>query len=384
MLSIKDIKINNKILLIRSDFNVPIKNNKILSDIKILDSLETIKYALSNKAYIIIFSNLGDNYNKYFPLFSLEIIKKYLEKKLKVKINLIKNYLYKKNINVKKNEIYLLENVMFNNGEIKNNENLSKKYASLCDIFVMDSFSYSFMFHSSTYGVAKFAKISCCGLSFYKKANNLYTIFNQNRKIVSIIGGCNINKKILFIKKISIISYKIFIGGVIANDLLLFNNYKIGKSIIDYDINDNNNKNNSLEDLNNIILPNDVKTSINISKNSICKNKLINNINSNDIIVDLGSKYIKNIIDNIENIDILLWIGSIGIFEISNFSNGTKLILDNISKNKNLKSIIVGYSNFISLKKFNYIKKIYFYYIDSYTLFKFIENFNIPIIKYFT
>ncbi|QJC28990.1 phosphoglycerate kinase [Enterobacteriaceae endosymbiont of Plateumaris rustica] len=378
ILSILDINITNKILFIRSDLNVPINSEgNIISDIRIRLSLPTIKYAISKGAKIIITSHLGRPIEGvYNHIFSLKKISQYLENILNYKISLKKNLL--NNLNFKKNEIIMLENVRFNIGEKHNDKELSKKYASLCDIFVMDAFATAHRKHSSTYGIIKYANISCAGLLLINELNNLNKIFKKPKHpIVSIVGGSKISTKFNVLNKLAKLSDKIIVGGGIANTFLAIDN-NIGKSL--YEPKSLNLAKKLKEKYNNFIIPIDCKVGISFSKNTSVKTKKINNILSNDRIMDIGKNTIKIIIDILNKAKTILWNGPLGVFEFTKFSEGTKIIAYTIA-NSNAFSIAGGGDTLAAIELFNLFNKISYISTGGGSFLNFVEGKKLPSIS---
>ncbi|QJC36431.1 phosphoglycerate kinase [Enterobacteriaceae endosymbiont of Donacia simplex] len=378
MLSILDLDIKNKILLIRSDLNVPLDlNGNITSAIRIKLSLPTIKYALKKKSKIIIASHLGRPIEgKYNKLFSLKKIAIYLEKILNHKVSLQKNYL--DGCNFKKDEIILLENVRFNIGEKDNSEKLSKQYASLCDIFVMDAFATSHRIHSSTYGIINFAKKSCAGLLLINEIKNLNKFLkNPVKPIISIIGGSKISTKFNILKKLTQLSDKVIVGGGIANTLLSLNN-DIGNSL--YEPNAILLAQEIIKKHKNIIIPTDCIVSTSINNNSLIKNKDINNILKNERILDIGNKTINIIKNELKKAKTILWNGPIGVFEFKQFRKGTEIIIKAIT-NSNAFSIIGGGDTLAAIELFNAFNKISYISTGGGSFLKYIEGNKLPVIS---
>ncbi|QJC37250.1 phosphoglycerate kinase [Enterobacteriaceae endosymbiont of Donacia thalassina] len=378
MLSILNLDISNKILLIRSDLNVPldIKGN-ITSDIRIRLSLPTIKYALEKKAKIIIASHLGrPTEGIYNPLFSLKKIAIYLEKILKHKVILKKKYL--NGCNFEKNEIFLLENVRFNIGEKSNSKKLSKQYASLCDIFVMDAFATSHRMHSSTYGIINFAKQSCAGLLLINEIKNLNKFLkNPEKPIISIVGGSKISTKFNVLKKLSKLSHKVIVGGGIANTLLSLNN-DIGHSL--YEPNSILLAQEIIKKCKNIILPIDCIVSTSVTNNSLIKNKNVNNILKNEKILDIGYKTINIIKCELQKAKTILWNGPIGVFELKNFRKGTEIIIKAII-HSNAFSIVGGGDTLAAVELFNAFNQISYISTGGGAFLKYIEENKLPVIS---
>ncbi|QJC32810.1 phosphoglycerate kinase [Enterobacteriaceae endosymbiont of Donacia semicuprea] len=378
MLSILNIDIKNKILLIRSDFNVPIDlKGNINSDIRIKLSLPTIRYALKKGAKIILASHLGRPIEGHYnSLYSLKNIAIYLEKILSYKVVLKKNYL--NGISLKKNTITLLENVRFNIGEKNNNKELSKKYASLCDIFVMDAFATSHRMHSSTYGIMNFTKQYCAGLLLINEIKNLKKFLkNPKKPIISIIGGSKISTKFNILKKLAELSDKVIVGGGIANTILSLNN-NIGSSL--YEPNSVFLAQKIVKKYNNLIIPVDCRVGISFSDDSPVKMKKVNKILRNEKILDIGDKTINLIKNELKKAKTILWNGPVGVFEFKKFRKGTEAIINAIIKN-NIFSIVGGGDTLSAIELFNVFDKISYISTGGGAFLKYIEGNQLPVIS---
>ncbi|QJC33218.1 phosphoglycerate kinase [Enterobacteriaceae endosymbiont of Donacia clavipes] len=378
MLSITNIDIKNKILLIRSDFNVPIDSKgNINSDIRIKLSLPTIRYALKKGAKIILASHLGRPIEgQYNSLYSLRNIATHLEKILNYKVILEKNYL--NGISLKKNTITILENVRFNIGEKNNNKELSKKYASLCDIFVMDAFATSHRMHSSTYGIMNFTKQSCAGLLLINEIKNLKKFLkNPKKPIISIIGGSKISTKFNILKKLAELSDKVIVGGGIANTILSLNN-NIGSSL--YEPNDVFLAQKIVKKYNNLIIPVDCRVGISFSNDSPVKMKKVNKILRNEKILDIGDETIYLIKNELKKAKTILWNGPVGVFEFKKFRKGTEEIVNAIIKN-NIFSIVGGGDTLSAIELFNVFDKISYISTGGGAFLKYIEGNKLPVIS---
>jgi len=326
---IKTLNLNNKRVLIRSDLNVPIKDGKIISTARIKASISTILHCLKNNAKVLVMSHLGRPeegvYNKELSLFS---IFQYLKKKLNfVKIHFIKDYL-NNDLQLNNGELYILENVRFNIGENNNDINLSKKYARLCDIFVMDAFGSIHRTQSSTVGVAKYANTSYAGLLLNSEIKSLDKILEKpKRPMISIIGGSKVSTKFSMLHHLLYISDIVIVGGGIANTFLAISN-NIGKSLHEKEY---------IEEASllykkfNIVIPIDSRVSKSFNEHALPTIKLVSDIQENEEIMDIGPKSEKIIKNVIKSAKTILWNGPVGVFEFKNFSHGTKILAHSIA-----------------------------------------------------
>ncbi|CAL4322979.1 Phosphoglycerate kinase [Buchnera aphidicola (Chaitophorus sp. 3695)] len=374
----KKINIKKKKILIRLDLNVPIQNNKITSYARIKASLPTIKLALKNKSKIMILSHLGRPIeNKFDKKYSLFPIFKYLKKKIKnTKIHFLKNIYDQIKINY--GEIIIFENVRFNLGEKENNTKLAKKYASLCDIFVMDAFGTAHRMEASTYGVGMFAKISCAGPLLMSEIKSLKkSIKKPKRPLITILGGSKISTKFNVLKKLAKISDTTIVGGGIANTFLAIKN-NIGKSL--YEKNFVKLAKKLLEKYN-IIIPIDSRTlNVHDKKNTYLM-KDSNLISDNEEIMDIGDQSIKKIIKIIKKAKTIIWNGPVGVFESKKFRLGTEKISYAIANNKNSFSLAGGGDTLAVIEMFNIKKKISYISTGGGAFLEFIEGKKLPSIQ---
>ncbi|MFT8229717.1 MAG: phosphoglycerate kinase [Enterobacterales bacterium] len=378
IIKITDVNLLNKRVLIRADFNVPIKNNIILSDFKIISALPTIQEALQQKALVMVTSHLGRPTEGIYDVnFSLKPIVKYLKNKLNIKIKLVKNYL--NGVEISKNELVILENVRFNKGETTNNINLSKKYASLCDVFVMDAFGSSHRLHSSTYGICNFVNISCAGFLLLKEIYYLNKIINNAKKpIISIVGGSKISTKLVLLKTLVKISDIIIVGGGIANTFIASQGFDIGKSLYEPNLIQ---EAKYLFKTKKIFLPTDVNVSNTFCKYSMSIQKNISEIKDNEKILDFGDLSIYKIDKILKKAKTIIWNGPIGVFEFINFRKGTEIIVKNI-QNNNIFSIIGGGDTILAAEMFGILNKISYVSTGGGAFLKYMKFKKLPIINF--
>lgn len=345
--SIKDFELLGKKVIIRVDFNVPMKDNKILDDNRIVQSLKTIKYAMENGAKVILMSHLGrvktitDKKNN-----SLEVVGKRLGELLNTNVIFVSEtrgaYLENCIKNMKNGEVLLMENTRFEdiNDKRESNcdKNLSEYWSKLGDIFINDAFGTSHRTHASNVGIASYLE-SGIGFLIEKELNEFKILNNPKKPYVAILGGAKVSDKICVIENLVKVCDYILIGGGMAYTFLSSLGYNIGLSIVDND---------SIEFCRNIltkykdkiILPVDSVVSKKNSKESFIKEN--NKFEDDDIGFDIGPKTIdvfKNILNKSNTI---VWNGPLGYFELDEYSIGTKEILDYISKDNKIVIICGG------------------------------------------
>ena len=349
--------IKDKIIFLKVDFNIPIKDGKVIDDTKIVKMKEIINKLLSRKTKIILCSHLGRPQKYGNEGLSLEQVKNRLENIFKKDIVFLNNYLNKEtkdNIKKSNKELFLLENIRFHKEEENNDSEFAKQLASIADIYINEAFSCSHRAHASVTGITKFIR-SYAGETIINELNSLEKIFNKsNRPVTCIIGGSKISTKIDLISNLIKKVDFMIIGGAMANNFIKYNNFKIGKSLFEPHKEETIKKIISAAHENNckLIIPEDVIVSAN--ENIAGKNKSLSEIESNDIIFDIGTNTIKNIGEIINSSKTLLWNGPLGFFERDFFASGSneiaKLIKINTQK-KLLTSIAGGGDTAAAIKK---------------------------------
>ncbi|CAL4323788.1 Phosphoglycerate kinase [Buchnera aphidicola (Thelaxes suberi)] len=376
MLTMNELNLNNKRVLIRLDLNVPIHNGKITSNARIKSVLPTIRMASQKNAKVILMSHLGQpKKEQYEKKFSLWPVFQELQNQLsELKLRFTDNF---DDVNHLDNgEICLLENVRFNKGETKNSTSLSKLYANLCDIFVMDAFGSAHRIHSSTYGVAMFARIKCAGPLLINEINILEkALTNPKRPMVAIVGGAKISTKFNILHSLKNIADTIIVGGGIANTFIAVNN-EVGKSLCEKEYITEAKK---ILMTNKIIIPIDSRVSTSFNKDSVAILKNIDDINLNEEIMDIGIQSEKNITKIILNAKTILWNGPLGVFEFPNFSHGTKALAKAVSKSAGF-SIAGGGDTINAIEKFQVKKNISYISTGGGSFLKFLEKKTLPCI----
>ena len=354
LVKIADLDLSDKTVLIREDYNVPMKNFEITDNTRITATLPTLKYVINAGAKIILVSHLGrPEEGKYNEMFSLAPVAKFLSSQLGFEVPLIKNWV--DGIEMSNYQIVLCENVRFEKGEIDNDEELSRKMAQLCQIYVNDAFATAHRAQASTHGIAKYAAISAAGPLLVSELKALTKALRKPAKpIVAIIGGAKVSTKLTIIKKLLKKIDTLILGGGIVNTFLNADGYEIGKSLYEKDLVETSKalmeqakKNNC-----NILLPDDVLTGNKFEENVTAKIKSISDIEKNDIIMDIGPKAIKKLNAIIKDAKTIVWNGPLGVFEFKQFSDGTKNLAQEIAKS-DAYSIAGGGDTVAAINKFD-------------------------------
>ena len=380
--------LEGKVVLLRLDLNVPLKNQMIADETRINKILPVINFLIKKKSKILIISHVGRPKGKINNDLSLEPICKNLEKKIDQKIGLVKENIYKINkddlFKNSKNKIIFLENIRFYKEEENNDTNFSKNLAELADIFVNDAFSCSHRAHASISKITEFLP-SFAGLQLETEISALKKVTTEIKKpITCIIGGAKISTKIGLIRNLIPKFDNIVIVGAMANNILNYEGNPIGKSLKE------ENCKSSIEEIfetakkNSCLInyPEDVVVGKSMDDKAIIKE--LNEVSNDDLILDIGPKTIKKIKDIIERSKTILWNGPAGYFENPNFANGcyeiTKKIIEKNKKNQ-IYSIAGGGDTIAVLNQMNAIDNFNFVSTAGGAFLEYLEGKDLPGIK---
>ena len=380
--------LEGKVVLLRLDLNVPLKNQVITDETRINKILPVINFLIKKKSKILIISHVGRPKGKINYDLSLKPICENLERKIDQKIKLVKENIYKmKKEDLFKNseeQIIFLENIRFYEEEEKNDTNFSKNLAELGDIFVNDAFSCSHRAHASVSKITEFLP-SFAGLQLETEISALKKVTTEIKKPVTcIVGGAKISTKIGLIKNLIPKFDNIIIVGAMANNILNYKGNPIGKSlkeencksVID-DIFETAKKNSCLIDY-----PEDVLVGKSIDDKAIIKE--LSEVSNDDLILDIGPKTIKKIKDIIERSETILWNGPAGYFENPNFANGcyeiTKKIIEKKEKNQ-IYSIAGGGDTIAVLNQMNSVDDFNFVSTAGGAFLEYLEGKDLPGIR---
>ena len=352
-----DIYVSNKRVIVRLDLNVPVSNSKVDDDIRIKVIEPFINKLIENKAKIILLSHLGRPKGKVTSELSLKPIFNYLEKKLSGKIYFYEDKIDEKAIKASKKlkpgEILLFENIRFFQEEESDDENFAKNLSKLGDFFINEAFSCSHRKQASIHKITKFID-SYGGPLLEKEIQSINLIIkNKKKPVTCIIGGSKISSKINVLSNLLKNVDNVIIVGAMANNFLKFQNKNIGNSLFEKDMESPVKNITALAKANkcNVIIPTDCNTSTTTDGKSTKKS--LENINSEDIILDIGKNTINLINKTIDNSNTVFWNGPAGYYENKEFAKGTFAIAKKIAENTKSKSLlsIVGGGDTISAIK---------------------------------
>ncbi|MGO1250364.1 phosphoglycerate kinase [Psychrobacter sp.] len=337
-LRMSEMDLTNKIVLIREDLNVPIKDGKVTSDARLQASLPTINTALEKGAAVIVCSHLGRPVEgSPESIYSLAPVADYLSDKLAAPVSLNDDYLTD-GVSIKSGEVVLLENVRFNEGEKKNNADLAKKYADLCDVFVMDAFGTAHRAQASTEGVTQAmrqaGKTVCAGSLLAAELDALsLALETPEQPMLAIVGGSKVSTKLEVLHSLAEVCTQIIVGGGIANTFLAAQGHSVGASLYEADLVDTARDIMSKTD---ILLPEYVvvadKGDIDFAdftgslQQATATIKPVDAIGDNDMVLDIAPESAEQLADAIINAKTILWNGPVGVFEVDAFGQGTQIL----------------------------------------------------------
>jgi phosphoglycerate kinase len=331
-----DLDLHNQRVIIREDFNVPLKDGKITSDARIQAALPTIELALKQNAAVILLSHLGrPEEGQWTAEDSLVPVSERLSQLLHKKVPLIKDWVNGVTT-TKPGEVILCENVRFEVGENKNSDTLAKKMAALGDVFVMDAFATSHRAQASTYGIAKYAKIACAGPLLTAELDALgQALALPARPMVAIVAGSKVSTKLTLLEALSNKMDALITGGGIANTFLAAAGFNVGKSLYEPDLLETSRK--LLAKLQRegkqCPLPIDVVVAKTFHEDAPGTVKNIDVLAPDDMILDIGPKSIAQLEKILLTAKTIVWNGPVGVFEFPNFRAGTKAMAETIATN---------------------------------------------------
>lgn len=374
VIKMTDLDLAGKRVLIRADLNVPVKDGKVTSDARIRASLPTIEAALKQGAKVMVTSHLGrPTEGEYNEEFSLKPVVDYLKDKLTAPVSLAKGYL--NGVEVNAGELVVLENVRFNKGEKKDDETLSKQYAALCDVFVMDAFGTAHRAQASTHGVAKFAQVACAGPLLSAELEALGKALDKPaRPMVAIVGGSKVSTKLTVLDSLSKIADQLIVGGGIANTFIAAEGHPVGRSLYEADLVDDAKK---LMEKCDIPVPSDVRVATEFSETAEAVLKSANDIKDDEQVLDIGDVTAERLAEILKNAKTILWNGPVGVFEFPNFRKGTEIIANAIAESEAF-SIAGGGDTLAAIDLFDIADKISYISTGGGAFLEFVEGKKLP------
>lgn len=387
-IKITDLDLTGKRVFIRADLNTPVANGKVTSDARITASMASIEYALKQGAKVMVTSHLGrPEEGVYSEENSLQPVADVMSKKLGKTVRLVKNWLSSEapagSLSIQNGELILLENCRFNVGEKKNDDALAKKYAALCDVFVMDAFGTAHRAEASTHGIAKFAPVACAGLLLAEELDALTkALLNPKRPMVAIVGGSKVSTKLSVLESLADKVDQLVVGGGIANTFLKAAGYEVGKSLYEADLVPVAKALMDKMAARGAAVPIavDVVCGKKFDANEPAVTKTASEVVESDMIFDIGVKSAQELTKILETAGTIVWNGPVGVFEFDQFGEGTKTIAHAIA-DASAFTLAGGGDTIAAIQKYDIYDKIDYISTAGGAFLEFLEGKTLPAVE---
>ncbi|PPC92575.1 MAG: phosphoglycerate kinase [Methylotenera sp.] len=383
VIKMTDLDLNGKRVLIRADLNVPVADGKVTSDARITASMATIEHALSKGAKVMVTSHLGrPEEGIYSEENSLQPVVDVIADKLGKPVRLIKDWV-DGNFEVAAGELVVLENCRFNKGEKKSTDELSQKYAKLCDVFVMDAFGTAHRAEASTHGVAKFAPIAAAGILLVGELDALTkALLNPARPMVAIVGGSKVSTKLTVLESLSEKVDQMVVGGGIANTFLKAAGHEVGKSLCEDDLVPTARALMTKMAARGAAVPIavDVVCGKKFDANEPAIKKDVASVTADDMIFDIGAKSANELAEIIKNAGTVVWNGPVGVFEFDQFGDGTKTIAHAIANTKAF-TLAGGGDTIAAIQKYDIYDRVSYISTAGGAFLEFLEGKKLPAVE---
>jgi phosphoglycerate kinase len=380
VLELTALELAGKRVLIRQDLNVPVKDGVVSSDQRILASLPAIRHCIARGARLMIMSHLGRPEEGVVEAqYSLQPVANYLAKALDMEIPLLDDYLQRAP-ELQDGDVVLLENVRFNAGESANDEALSRKYAALCDIFVMDAFGTAHRAQASTHGVGVYAPLACAGPLLAGELDALGKALKQPaRPVVAIVGGSKVSTKLTVLESLSGIVDQLIPGGGIANTFIAAAGYNVGKSLVETDLIAEAQRlvEQARQQGRDIPIPVDVVCGKAFSAAAAAEIKPVDEVEDDDMIFDIGPQTAARFAEILQTAATIVWNGPVGVFEFDQFAEGTRVVAQAIAASPAF-SIAGGGDTLAAVDKYGISQQISYISTGGGAFLEFLEGKQLP------
>ncbi|MGC2167155.1 MAG: phosphoglycerate kinase [Gallionella sp.] len=383
VIKMTDLDLKGKRVLIRSDLNVPVKDGKVTSDARITASMSTIEFAMKAGARVMVTSHLGrPEEGVYSEENSLKPVADTIANKLGKPVRLIRDWI-DGGFSVADGELVLLENCRFNKGEKKSLDETAKKYAALCDVFVMDAFGTAHRAEASTHGVAKYAPVAAAGILLTEELEALTkALLSPARPMVAIVGGSKVSTKLTVLESLSEKCEQLVVGGGIANTFLKAVGNNVGKSLCEADLIPTAQA--LIEKMKqrgaNIPIAVDVVVGKKFDANEPAVLKNAGDVSDDDMIFDIGPKSAQELAAIIMKAGTVVWNGPVGVFEFDQFGEGTKTIAKAIAETKAF-TLAGGGDTIAAIQKYDIYDKVSYISTAGGAFLEFLEGKKLPAVE---
>jgi phosphoglycerate kinase len=383
VIKMTDLDLKGKRVLIRSDLNVPVKEGKVTSDARITASMATINAALQAGARVMVTSHLGrPEEGVYSEENSLKPVAHVIADKLGRPVRLIKDWV-DGGFNVAAGELVLLENCRFNKGEKKNVEETARKYAALCDVFVMDAFGTAHRAEASTHGVAKYAPVAAAGILLTEELDALSkALLNPARPMVAIVGGSKVSTKLTVLESLSEKCEQLVVGGGIANTFLKASGKNVGKSLCEDDLVPTAQSLMQKMQARGASIP--VAVDVVVGKKFDADEPAVlkgaDEVADDDMIFDIGPQSAQELADIIMKAGTVVWNGPVGVFEFDQFGEGTKKIATAIAETQAF-TLAGGGDTIAAIQKYGIYDRVSYISTAGGAFLEFLEGKKLPAVE---
>jgi phosphoglycerate kinase len=382
MLKMSDVDVREKRVLVRVDFNVPIRDGRILDDARIRAALPGIRFALSRRARLMLVSHLGrPTEGKFDEKDSLAQVAKHLAGLVGMDVPLARDWL--DGVAVEPGRVVMLENCRFNKGEKKNDDALARKMAALCDVYVNDAFGTAHRAEATTHGIAKYAPVACAGPLMAAEIEALSkAIERPARPLVAIVGGAKVSTKLAVLAALAEKVDRLIPGGGIANTFLLAAGMKIGKSLAEPELVGEAKRIMAIlrDKGSEVTLPVDVVCSKELSAAAKAEIKACKDVVDDDLILDIGPRTAAALANRLAEAGTIIWNGPVGVFEHDQFGQGTKAVARAIAASSAF-SLAGGGETVAAIAKYGVASKISYISTGGGAFLEFLEGKKLPAIE---
>ncbi len=382
IIKMMDLDLSGRRVLIRQDLNVPIKDKKVSSAKRIEASLPSLRLALEAGAKVMVMSHLGrPTEGQPEAEYSLQPVADYMSEALGQPVKLITDYL-KQAPALENGQIALLENVRFNAGEKNNDEALSRQYAELCDVYVMDAFGTAHRAQASTHGAGQYAPVAAAGPLLSGELEALgKALDNPARPMVALVGGSKVSTKLTVLESLSKVVDQLIVGGGIANTFIAAQGYNVGKSLYEADLIDTCKSLTAAAEANggSIPVPIDVVCGKEFSESADATLKAVADVANDDMVFDIGPESAEALAEVIRNAGTIVWNGPVGVFEFDQFGEGTKTIAMAIAESDGF-SVAGGGDTLAAVDKYGISDKVSYISTGGGSFLEFLEGKELPVV----
>lgn len=379
ILKMSDLALRGKRVLVREDLNVPVKDGKVTSDARIRAALPTIKMAMEAGARTMLMSHLGrPTEGEFDESQSLAPVADRLTELLGRRVRIVRDWI--EGVEVEEGEVVLCENVRFLKGEKADDEDLARRMAAICDVYVMDAFGTAHRAQASTHGVARFAPVACAGPLLSRELEALgHAMKNPERPLVAIVAGSKVSTKLTVLERLTQVVDRLIVGGGIANTFIAAAGYDVGKSLHEPDLIPEAKR--LMEQARakggEIPVPSDVVVATEFDASAEADVKKVDEISSDEMVLDIGPDTAEAFADSLKEAGTIVWNGPVGVFEFDQFAQGTRILAEAIAESSAF-SIAGGGDTLAAVDKFGIADRVSYISTGGGAFLEFLEGKTLP------